>query len=103
MRMRDRAYAHHAAELTALCDDATFTATFGAPPSQLESLLASKTATLPLLLHIAPAGTPDPTPLLYNGAFYALDTTAALACTCNLAAVAMMARPYNAVVGARKS
>ena len=92
-RLRDRAYAHHAAELTARCDADAFAATFGAPPSELGALLASKTVTLPLLLHIAPAGTPDPTPLLYDGAFYALGTTAALAGMCNVAAVALMARP----------
>ena len=68
----------------------------------LPPLLASKTATLPLLLHMAPAGTPAPTPLLYNGAFYALGTTAALACTCNLVAVAVMARPHVIVQGDSK-
>ena len=41
--------------------------------------------TLPLLLHIAPEGTPDPTPLLYDGAFYALAASASVACACNLA------------------
>ena len=38
--------------------------------SHLEALVASKTVTLPLLLHIAPPLTPDPTPHLYDGAFY---------------------------------
>ena len=66
----------------------------GAPPAALEQLLASKAVTLPLLLHIAPEGTPDPTPLLYDGAFCALGSCAALACACNGAAFALP-RPYG--------
>mmetsp|Transcript_37651 Transcript_37651/g.122015 ORF Transcript_37651/g.122015 Transcript_37651/m.122015 type:complete len:499 (+) Transcript_37651:320-1816(+) len=93
-RLRDGAYAQHAAALTELCDEATFAATFGAPPAALEQLLASKAVTLPLLLHIAPEGTPDPTPLLYDGAFCALGSCAALACACNAAAFALP-RPYG--------
>ncbi|EOD18674.1 hypothetical protein EMIHUDRAFT_255811 [Emiliania huxleyi CCMP1516] len=83
-RLRDGAYAQHAAALTELC----------APPAALEQLLASKAVTLPLLLHIAPEGTPDPTPLLYDGAFCALGSCAALACACNGAAFALP-RPYG--------
>ena len=50
------------------------------------TLIASKTATLPLLLTIAPEGTVDPSPLLYDDAFYTLAGFSALACVCNLAA-----------------
>ena len=93
-RIRDYSYAKHAAALTELCEEPTFVATFGAPTSQLDTLLASKTVTLPLLLHIAPAGTPDPTPLLYDDAFYALGTSAALACACKVL-VFSMTRPVQ--------
>ena len=58
----------------------------GAPPAEAQSLIASKTVTLPLLLTIAPEGTVDPSPLLYDDAFYTLAGFSALACVCNLAA-----------------
>jgi len=57
--------------------------------SEIPLLLAPKAVTLPLLLHIAPEGTPDPTPLLYDGAFCALGSGALLACACNGAAFAL--------------
>jgi hypothetical protein len=85
-KARDAAYARHAAELAGGVDDAAFAAAFGAPKEDLASLLASKTVTLPLLLQHSPAGTPDPSPLLYNDVFYGLAGCSALALACNLAA-----------------
>jgi len=85
-RVREYSYSKHALAIAETCDEAAFTATFGAPPAEAQSLIASKTATLPLLLTIAPEGTVDPSPLLYDDAFYTLAGFSALACVCNLAA-----------------
>ena len=47
-------------------DPAAFEAHFGAPMSSLDELVAANTVTVSKLLEIAPAGTPDPTPSIYN-------------------------------------
>ena len=43
-----------------------FEAHFGAPIGSLDELVAANTVTVSKLLEIAPAGTPDPTPGIYN-------------------------------------
>ena len=48
-RARDGAYARHAGLLAESIDDTAFAAAFGAPKGEIESLVASKTVTLPLL------------------------------------------------------
>ncbi|SEG26587.1 OFA family MFS transporter [Marinobacterium lutimaris] len=53
-------------------DPAVFQQTFGAGVDQLNALIASKTVTLGRLMEIAPAGTIDPTPGLYNTTMYAM-------------------------------
>ena len=78
--------AQHAAHLASLIDEDKFCSTFGGSVADLPALLASKTVTLPLLMHIAPPGTPDPTPLLYNEAFYACAASSALGVACFAAA-----------------
>ena len=50
----------------------SFLAKFGADPSQLESLVAAKTVTIPRLLEIAPQGTLDPSPFIYNSTLYTM-------------------------------
>ena len=57
-------------EVAATVDRFRFTETFGAPISQLDVLIENKTVTLSQLLAIAPHGTPDPTPSLYNTTMY---------------------------------
>jgi len=51
-------------------DPASFQATFGAGIGQLESLIEAKTVTIAKLMEIAPSGTIDPTPSLYNQTMY---------------------------------
>ena len=85
-KARDGAYSRYAIELAAEVDDSTFAAAFGAPKSELAALVSSKTVTLPLLLKLAPEGTPDPSPFLYNDVFYGLAGCSALALACNVAA-----------------
>ena len=53
---------------------------------------AGKTVTLPLLLKLAPEGTPDPSPLLYNDVFYGIAGCSALALACNVAAFRLPVR-----------
>ena len=84
--VRDYSYAKHALAIAETCDEAAFTAAFGAPKSEAASLIAAKSVTLPLLLPIAPPGTVDPSPLLYDDAFYTLAGFSALAFACNVAA-----------------
>jgi len=95
---RDYSYGQHATRIAALCDEATFSATFGAPQAEVASLLASKTLTLPLLLQIAPHGTPDPSHLLYDEVLYILAATSAAALACNLAAFRL---PMRAVAASK--
>ena len=85
-KARDAAYVRHATSLADGVDDAAFAAAFGAPKTELASLIGSKTVTLPLLLQISPEGTPDPSPFLYNDVFYGLAGCSALALCCNVAA-----------------
>lgn len=57
-------------EVAATVDRFRFMEVFGAPISQLDVLIENKTVTLSKLLAIAPYGTPDPTPSLYNTSMY---------------------------------
>ena len=93
--MRDHAYLREATALAAVCDEQAFVAAFGEPSANIATLVKSNTATLPLLLHVAPEGTPDPTPLLYNDAFYALAASSAIACACNVCAFQVLRRPVK--------
>ncbi len=61
-------------DLVSKIDPATFKTTFGAGVEQLEQLVAAKTVTIAKLMEIAPAGTIDPTPSLYNTTMYLMAT-----------------------------
>jgi hypothetical protein len=58
----------HAAlrDLAGKIDPGTFEQSFGAPISQLSTLIGNKTVTLPKLMAIAPQGTADPSSTLYS-------------------------------------
>lgn len=58
--------------LAAQVDPAAFAAKFGAPVEKLSELVAAKTVTIAKLMEIAPAGTVDPTPSLYNTTMYCM-------------------------------
>ena len=62
-----------------------FEAHFDIPLSNLEELIAAKTVTIVKLLEIAPSGTPDPTPNLYNITMLAMAGLLALAFFANMA------------------
>ncbi len=57
-------------EVAATVDPGRFAETFGAGLGQLDLLMEKKTVTLAKLLEIAPPGTIDPTPSLYNSTMY---------------------------------
>ena len=71
-------------DLASKVDPAQFTAKFGAPISQLEELIQAKTVTISKLMEIAPGGTIDPTPSLYNTTMYAMAALLVIAFFSNL-------------------
>ena len=81
-----RAQAKSAAidDLASKCNPRDFEAAFGAGLDQLEGLKAANTATIPRLLEIAPAGTPDPTPFLYDVTYQYVTGLLCLAACANL-------------------
>ena len=77
-------------DLASRVDPAAFAERFGAPLAQLDQLVAAKTVTIASLMEIAPAGTIDPTPSLYN-------TT--MVCMAGLLVVAFFANLFMRPVG----
>ncbi|MBA5775669.1 OFA family MFS transporter [Stappia sp. F7233] len=71
-KLRDISIGNSVKALAAKVDPAAFQAKFGAGLDQLDSLVAAKTVTIAGLMEIAPAGTVDPTPSLYNSTMYAM-------------------------------
>ena len=59
-------------ELMTKIDPNAFLEKFGAPVEQLEQLVKAKTVTISKLMEIAPVGTIDPTPSVYNSTMYAM-------------------------------
>ena len=53
-------------------DPIDFATTFGAPIAELKQLVDAKTVTIAKLMEIAPPGTVDPTPSVYNVAMYVM-------------------------------
>jgi hypothetical protein len=71
-------------DLASRVDPATFVETFGAPISQLQQLVDAHTVTIARLMEIAPAGTVDPTPSLYNTTMYCMAALLVVAFFANL-------------------
>ena len=71
---------HH---LAGLVDPGVFKQTFGAGVDQLNQLIATHTVTISKLMEIAPAGTVDPTPNLYNTTMYLMAALLGIALVCN--------------------
>lgn len=83
MTLRDHAVGRALHDLAAKVDPAAFQARFGAALSQLDGLIAAKTATIGNLLELAPPGTVDPTGTLYNSTMYIMAGLLALAFIAN--------------------
>ena len=86
--LRDFSVKRSINDLITTVDPAAFEAKFGAPLSSLEELIAANTVTIGKLLEIAPPGTPDPTPNLYNITMYVMAALLVVAFFAN-----MMVRP----------
>lgn len=70
--LRDRSLHAALTDLAAKIDPSKFEATFGAPISQLSTLISKNTVTLPKLMAIAPPGTVDPSSTLYSSTMLAM-------------------------------
>jgi hypothetical protein len=66
--LRKRSHDSAVADLAERVEPAAFEQAFGASKEALPALVESSTVTIGRLLEIAPHGTIDPTPMLYNGA-----------------------------------
>jgi len=60
-----------------------FQKAFNAPHSDLPALMEAKTVTIARLMEIAPPGTVDPTPFLYDSTFYAVSGILAVSAVSN--------------------
>ena len=87
---RDRSIASSINDLASRVDPAEFALKFGAPIERLEELIAAKTVTIGKLMEIAPPGTIDPTPNLYNITMFVMAGLLAAAFIAN-----MMIRPVD--------
>jgi len=68
--LRESAVVRAIGDMVSRIDPAAFQARFGAGIDQLDALVAAQTVTIASLMEIAPAGTVDPTPGLYNNTMY---------------------------------
>jgi MFS family permease len=89
--LRERAIRTAIHDLAAHVDPARFQAAFGAGMDQLDTLVARQTVTIGKLMEIAPAGTVDPTPSLYNLTMYLMAGLLAIALVANA-----LVRPVHA-------
>lgn len=71
-QLREISIGNSIRSLAAKIDPAAFQQKFGAGLDQLDQLVAAKTVTIGRLMEIAPAGTVDPTPSVYNTTMYAM-------------------------------
>ena len=69
--------------LAARVDPARFREAFGAGLDQLDALIAQQTVTIAKLMEIAPSGTVNPTPSLYNLTMYLMAALLAIALVAN--------------------
>ena len=83
--LRHRSYDKAVRELAAQVDPEHFQRAFGAPLSDLDTLLERKSVTIPHLMDIAPGGVMDPTPMLNNDTMYAMGGLLTVALACNAA------------------
>jgi len=77
-------------DLVGSIDAEQFTHTFGASVDHLDELVAAKSVTISTLMDIAPAGTADPTPFIYNSTMYTMAGFMAVAAVAH-----QFVRPVN--------
>ena len=81
--LRENAVTRAIDDLVTKIDPAVFAESFGAGLDQLPALVQAKTVTIASLMDIAPAGTIDPTPNLYNTTMYLMALLLAIALVSN--------------------
>jgi hypothetical protein len=81
--LRERAIGTAIRDLVTEVDPARFQAAFGVGVEQLDALVAQQTVTIAKLMEIAPPGTVDPTPSLYNLTMYLMAALLAIALVAN--------------------
>jgi hypothetical protein len=81
--LRSRAIDSALRDLAARVDPDRFRQAFGAGLDQLDALIAQQTVTIAKLMEIAPSGTVDPTPSLYNLTMYLMAALLAIALVAN--------------------
>lgn len=82
--LREMSVGRAISDLAARVDPAAFAEKFGAPLAQIDQLVAAKTVTISKLMEIAPQGTIDPTPGLYNTTMYCMAALLVIAFFANL-------------------
>jgi MFS family permease len=82
--LRDMSVGKAINDLASKVDPEAFAAKFGAPLDQLSQLVSAKTVTIAKLMEIAPGGTIDPTPTLYNTTMYAMAALLVVGFVANL-------------------
>lgn len=82
--LRDMSKTQAINDLAAKVDPQAFLEKFGAPTEKLNELVAANTVTIAKLMDIAPAGTIDPTPSLYNTTMYCMAGLLVIAFFANL-------------------
>jgi hypothetical protein len=71
-KLREASIANAINNLAPKIDKDKFAGKFGAPLEKLDELVTAKTVTVQKLMEIAPEGTIDPTPSLYNTTMYTM-------------------------------
>lgn len=82
--LREMSVGRAISDLASRVDAAAFADMFGAPLAQLDQLVTAKTVTIAKLMEIAPQGTVDPTPSLYNTTMYCMAALLVIAFFANL-------------------
>lgn len=83
--LRDRSENRAIEDLAVQVDPAAFLDKFGAPVSELITLVNANTVTITQLMEIAPEGVVDPTPTLYNTTMFAMALLLVIGFFANLA------------------
>ena len=83
--LRQSSYDASVVELAARVDPAAFREAFGAGVESLGQLVDAKTVSIARLMEIAPAGTVDPTPMIYDSTMHTMSGVLALAVVFNMA------------------
>jgi MFS family permease len=94
--LRERSIDSAIRDLATRVDPERFRAAFGAGVEQLDALVSQQTVTIAKLMEIAPPGTVDPTPSLYNLTMYLMAALLAIALVANALMKPVAARHHMA-------